>query len=368
MQRIHEIVPFAKNNRQKLQKQLSTKKQPLSKSLEKFQKHQLNALYFLSIETPAELCRFLGISFYRLQELMNKPSYKTYTIKKKRNGVRQIFEPESELKALQKRLNYFLQAYYLWIKPAEVHGFVVNPHYLGPQCNIVENAKAHINKKHVLNIDLKDFFPGIPARQVKEIFSSACFNFSEQIAIALTLLSTFAGRLPTGAPTSPVISNFACLKLDSDLKNFASENKLTYTRYADDLTFSSDALITNDNLLDIILIINQNHFQINEKKVHLKASHRRQTVTGLTVNTKVNVNRKLLKKIRAMLHDLTTNGIDAATQRHLNIKTDIETKHRLKFIQRLEAYINFTGQVRGQADLYYRKQKSIFDSVFTTPI
>jgi RNA-directed DNA polymerase len=363
MMTVEEILTLSKTSKGKLQKYFTGGSYHLGKSMENFKKHELNALYFLSIEKPAELTQFLKTSFFQLEEILNNPTYKNYTIKKKRGGTRQIFAPEKQLKGIQKRLNYFLQAYYLWIKPNEVHGFVVNPHYLGNHCNIVENAKVHVNKKYVLNIDLKDFFPSISAYQVKKVFSSTCFNFNEQISTALTLLTTYEGKLPIGAPTSPVISNFICHQLDTDLINFCKQNNLTFTRYADDLTFSSDNDISDNNILDIINLIKKNQFEINEKKVRLKTSNRKQTVTGLTVNSKVNVDRKLLKKIRAMLHDLTTNGIEQSVQKHFKI-ANIEQRHKETFIKRLEGYINFVGQVRGRSDSLYLKQKSEFDNVF----
>jgi len=365
MPTVEEIVSFSKAHKSKIQKYFnggySDSNTP--KLLQEIKKHELNALFLLSIETPTELCRFLKTSFFKMEEIINNPVYKYYKIRKKKGGERQIFAPEKKLKSVQKQLNYFLQAYYLCIKPNEVHGFVVNPHYLGTHCNIVENAKVHIGKKQVLNIDLKDFFPSISASQVKEVFTSECFNFNDSVATALTLLTTYEGKLPIGAPTSPVISNFICLKLDHDLKEFCDTNDLSFSRYADDLTFSADTLISNDTVLDIINLIKRNNFHINEKKLRLKLSNRKQTVTGLTVNEKVNVDRKLLKKIRAMLHDMTTNGIDYATNRHFKWSVKIEIKHKAKFINRLEGYINFVGQVRGKNDKLYYKQKTLFDSV-----
>lgn len=364
MQQATDILKFSTENKKHIHKYFYVGSHHLYKSLQSLKKHELNALLLLTVESASELCRLLKTSFFQLEEIINNPTYRNYSIKKKKGGERQIFAPEKKLKAIQKRLNYFLQAYYLWMKPNEVHGFVVNPHYLGTHCNIVENAKVHIGKKHVLNIDLKDFFPSISAMQVKDVFTSECFNFNDSVATALTLLTTYEGKLPIGAPTSPVISNFICLKLDNDLKEFCNTNGLLFSRYADDLTFSADTLISNDTVLDIINLIKKNNFQINEKKLRLKSSNRKQTVTGLTVNEKVNVDRKLLKKIRAMLHDMTTNGIDTATQRHFNFRGEIEIQHRAKFIHRLEGYINFVGQVRGKSDGLYFKQKTLFDSLF----
>jgi len=331
-------------------------------SLKEFKKHELNTLCLLSIEEPIELANFLRMPIYNLEEMLNNPSYKHFTIQKKRGGARQIFAPERSLKVVQKRLNYFLQAYYLWLKPHHVHGFVINPHYLGTYCNIVENAKVHVNKNYVLNIDLKDFFPSITATQVKEIFSSHFFNFSEQISTALTLLTTYKGKLPIGSPTSPVISNFICHKLDHDLINFSAENHLTFTRYADDLTFSSNFKISQDTTLDIINLIKKNFFEKKKKKIHLKTINRKQTVTGLTVNQKVNVDRKLLKKIRAMLHDLSKNGLEKTAQRHFKV-AKIDKRYTLKFINRLDGYINFVGQVRGKDDPLVLKFKEEFKMI-----
>ncbi len=363
-----KILSFTKANRSKIRNYHYRKSNsyPLAKALENFQKHELNAMFLLTIETPVELCKFFTTPILQLEELMNNPTYKNYTIRKKKGGKRQIFAPQKKLKEIQKHLNYFLQAYYLMIKPDEVHGFVVNPHYLGTHCNILENAKMHIGKKYVLNIDLKDFFPSILSMRVKQIFASKYFGFNEQIATALTLLTTYEGKLPIGSPASPVISNFVCIQLDNDLKKFADMNELVYTRYADDLTFSSDTKISNDTILNIINLIKNNNFEINEKKLRLKTANRKQTVTGLTVNKKVNVDRKLLKKIRAMLHDFTVNGIDKATQKHFNLQGNVDAQYKAKFIDRLKGYINFVGQVRGTDDLLYIKQKSAFDAIFTS--
>jgi RNA-directed DNA polymerase len=336
------------------------------------QKHELNAETLLLLKTPIELCRFLKTNLFQLEELINTPVYAHYAIKKKRGGVRHIFAPEKRLKKIQKRLNYYLQAYYLCIKPPEVHGFVINPHYLGTYCNIVANAEIHKGKKYILNVDLKDFFPGISAKRIKKLFTSSFFNYNEQLAIAFALLTTYEAKLPTGAPTSPVLSNFVCYNLDTELYFFCNFNELQFTRYADDLTFSSNTFISKEMILNIIQIIKNNGFEINEKKLRLQSSNRRQTVTGLTVNEKVNVNRKLLKKIRAMVHDMTTNGIDTAAQLHFEntvycrdtLQCAHSENHRKRFIFRLEGYINFVGQVRGKEDGVYRKLKEPFDEYF----
>ena len=215
-------------------------------------------------------------------------------------------------------------------------------------------------------MDLKDFFPSISAKQIKKLFTSSFFNYNEQIATALALLTTYEAKLPTGAPTSPVLSNFVCHNMDAELYFFCSFNGLQFTRYADDLTFSSDIFISKDVIQNIIQIIKNNGFEINEKKLRLQSFYRRQTVTGLTVNEKVNVSRHLLKKIRAMIHDLNSNGIDAATQRHFgkDVARNAQYNYRKHFIYRLEGYLNFVGQVRGKEDAVYNKLKASFLDFF----
>ncbi len=357
---------LSKAEKARIWKCVSRESYPRGKSLKDLTRHELNALLLLSIEKPIELCRLTQNNLSELESIINGPQYKKFKIEKKKAGKREICAPEPVLKKIQKRLNYFLQAYYLCMRPEAVHGFVVNPHYLGLSCNIAENAKLHTGKKHVANIDLKDFFSSIAAWQVKDIFESEIFGFNDQLATALTLLTTFEGKLPTGAPTSPVLSNFICLEMDKELTEYCASNGLTYSRYADDMTFSSDSLINSNEILDLISLIQKYGFRINEKKLRLKKANQKQTVTGLTVNEKVNVNRKLLKKTRAMLHDMTTNGVDAATRKHFGIDIEVQPKTRARFISQLEGYINFIGQVRGKEDSFYRNLKTAFDSKLDT--
>jgi len=327
--------------------------------------YEKNAIKLLMVKTPYQLSHFLESNIFDIQSLINNPNYISFKIPKKKGGTRTIYAPDGQLKDVQKRLNFYLQAYYFCVKPNESHGFVIHPKSKHLSCNIVENAKIHVNKKHVLNIDLKDFFPSISAFRVKELFMSPLFDYSEQIATALALLTTYEGNLPIGAPTSPVISNFICKQLDTDLIDFASRNQLSYSRYADDLTFSSNSKIEKETILGIRELIEQNKFKVNEKKFRLQTSNRKQTVTGITVNEKPNVDRKLLKKIRAMLFDWKKRGLLLATYAHFpysNYGKDID-KLQKQFKNRLSGYINFVGQVRGKQDLLFLRFKAQYTEI-----
>lgn len=315
--------------------------------------HELNAILVLSVESPSDLCRLVKTPFLDLAQMMNHPVYRCFTIEKRRGGRRAIFSPEPGLMGVQKRLNYFLQAYYLCIKPDEAHGFVINAPSLQRSCNIVENAAPHVRKPYLLNIDLEAFFPSIGVYRIRDLFRSNLFGFNENMANACTLLTTYQGRLPIGAPTSPVISNFICYRLDSDLIAFCERHALSYTRYADDLTFSSNEQITPELLEEIGQQIEKHQFKINNKKTRLTTKYRKQTVTGITVNEKINVDRKLLKKIRAMLHDLKVNGLMASTRRHYDLRGEANVELQKRFLNQLRGYVQFVGQVRGKTDGLY---------------
>jgi len=359
-----EIMKFVSAEKNLIWKCLFWKRSYLNKSLEKLQKHEQNALIFLSVDKPIRLCEILQRNFYDLQHIINHPKYKQYHILKKKGGYREILAPNPVLKKIQRRLNYFLQAYYLWIKPSEIMGFIINPKYLKTKHSIIENAQMHVGKKYILNIDLKDFFKNISAKRVNALFSSNLFDFNEQMVTTLTLLTTYNVRLPTGAPTSPVISNFLCMQMDKDLTAFCIPNSIQYSRYADDLTFSSNQEITPNHMLDIINRIKKNNFEINERKLRLKRADQKQRVTGLIVNEKVNVDRKLIRKIRAIIHDITLNGLETATRRHFNIKEKVDLQDQFNFRNKIEGYIRFIGQVRGKNDPIYTKLLKSFNNSF----
>ena len=271
----------------------------------------------VNAQKPSDLCKLFQCSFEMLQQLILKAEYSEFEIPKKNNSSRKIQAPNEQLKEVQTKLNDLLQVYYYyWFKPKFVHGFVIRPKGETKMCNIVSNAQAHVGKKFVLNIDLKDFFSSISSKRVYELFSSKFFSYNDNIAKSLTFLTTYKGFLPTGAPTSPVISNFICINLDIELNSFCQKHELSFSRYADDLTFSANNEFSPSFIAEIKTIIEKHDLHVNSKKVYIKKSNRKQTVTGLIVNEKVNIDRKLLKKIRAMLHALKTKGVNQAAYNH----------------------------------------------------
>lgn len=229
--------------------------------------------------------------------------YHTFEIPKKSGGTRKITAPGGDLKKLLKVVAYALKDLYSFV-PSSVMGFVDG-------CSVATNAAAHTGRSYVLNIDLKDFFPSIKRKMV--VSSLVQLHAEPEVARLIARLCTLTPGdggvdcLPQGSPASPILSNIVCLNLDYRLSGLAQRMGLTYTRYADDITFSSDYNVyQEDGSFWKILrkVISECGFTFNDKKTRLKRPWERQEVTGVTVNTKCNVSRKYLKNLRAELHQM----------------------------------------------------------------
>ncbi len=316
----------------------------------------------LSVGDFYDLQVFFKVDGRKLEDLINKPSYYTFEIPKKKGGYRKIQAPGADLLEVQKQLNHYFQAIYLLEKPKEVHGFINKPEGYDYCHSIVSNAKPHVNKKHVLNMDLKDFFPSISAKRVRQILVKHIGINDSQMADVLALLCTYQKSLPIGAPTSPVLSNFACLEMDKELSAYCLLNNIDYTRYADDLTFSCDKYLTEKLIQDIRTIIIEHEFSINEKKFRLLSSKSRQTVTGIIVNKKINVDRNYIRNIRAVLHHIKNEGIEEAAKKHYKVSL-VDQFVQKKMLFKVMGQIDFVGQVRGKEDWIYLKLIDDFNSV-----
>jgi RNA-directed DNA polymerase len=311
---------------------------------------------FLTMNHSFDLLSVLSTSFVSIENQLLNPVYHTFSIPKRKGGDRTITAPNEELKQIQRKLNAYLQIIYLKHKPSNVFGFVQNDETEICKMPIVKNAQLHVNKKQLLTIDLSNFFPSITENQVCTLFKNEPFHFPERIAQILARLTTYNGVLPTGAPTSPVLSNFIFLPIDLKLASYCQEKEITFSRYADDLTFSSNNEIPESLLTEVQEFLGD--FLINPKKTRLKKGSKKQLVTGLVVNVKVNIDRKTLKKVRAMLHSAMNNNVKHASFQHFG-----EKNKESKFINKLQGYIQFFGQVRGLEDPLYCKMKNEFLSI-----
>ena len=323
----------------------------------------------LSIHNPSALAEILGVTFKGLNYLLYGQSldnhYNNFEIPKKNGGQRKICAPKGPIKGIQRKLSTLLLEVY---NPKfYVHSFCLDK-------SIVSNASEHIRKRFVLNIDLKNFFPSINFGRVRGMFMSFPFNFPENVATLLAQLCCYNNKLPQGAPTSPIVSNFICARLDSHLYKLAKGNGMKYSRYADDLTFSS-----NLNTLPVQIaqrkytghkreieiseklnnIIHQNGFEINLKKVRLSEEFMNQKVTGITVNEKLNLSRQYLMQIRSMLYSWQRYGLIEAEKKHCenhcNNKYDISEYTGELFSKIVNGKICYLSMVKGKEDLWFRR-------------
>lgn len=250
------------------------------------------------------------------------PSYRAFLIKKRSGGTRLIEEPTRRVKLLQLKALEYLNQFASKERPC-VHGFV-------KQRSIVTNAQAHWERRptFVLNIDLKDFFPSITFFRVRGLLQKPPFGFSFEVATVFAHLCTRAGKLPQGAPTSPFISNLICRSMDRDLMALAKRHRCTYTRYADDMTFSFSVrnaaslpanICTFDGGIasvgaELRSTIKRHSFELNDAKTRISSCHSRQEVTGLTINEFPNVRRQFVDSVRGALHAWEAHGYEAAEQ------------------------------------------------------
>lgn len=234
--------------------------------------------------------------------------FRTFKIPKKSGGERTISAPSYGLMSILHYLNIILQSLHTPSKFAM--GFVKGR-------SIVDNASVHINQNFVFNIDLKDFFPSIRQARIWKRLQVPPFNFNKQLASLIAGLccmkvieesdqtENVSFVLPQGAPTSPTITNMICDNLDRRLGGLAKRFGLRYSRYADDITFSSMHNVYQNNSefrKELERIIKQQNFTINDKKTRLQKLGSRQEVTGIIVSNKINVPKKYVREIRQLIY------------------------------------------------------------------
>jgi retron-type reverse transcriptase len=244
--------------------------------------------------------------------------YQRFQIPKKSGGTRLISAPMPRLKRAQEWvLHTILEKVRLH---DAAHGFCRGR-------SIVSNAAPHVGADVVVNMDLQDFFPTVSYRRIRGVFRK--LGYSEQVATLLALLcsepdvdavaldgrSYYVARgerfLPQGAPTSPAITNILCRRLDARLSRVAGQLGFRYSRYADDLTFSATGEAAADvgrMLRRARYVIEQEDFRVHPNKTRILRRGRRQEVTGLVVNQRVNVSRRLLRRFRATLFQIEKDG------------------------------------------------------------
>jgi len=246
-------------------------------------------------------------------------SYESFTIPKKNGGSRIINSPNEKLKLLQKRLANLLYDCYDEISKNRKETKKLS-HGFKRECSIYTNSRNHCKKRYVFNIDLKDFFPSINFGRVRGYFIyDKNFRLNEKTATIIAQIACFENQLPQGSPVSPIISNLIGNILDVKLLKLSKEVKCYYSRYADDITFSTNSRqfpnsIAFENDTNWIIgeklrnLIEASGFEINETKLSMQYRNSRQTCVGLVINKKVNIKQEYYRKVRAMCNNLFKNN------------------------------------------------------------
>ncbi|EJO2022443.1 RNA-directed DNA polymerase [Vibrio parahaemolyticus] len=243
--------------------------------------------------------------------------YKSFNVQKRNGSIRQLVTVDKKLKSVQRNLLHYFEQYYDVSKHAygfvgETANFKVNKKNLRTR-GVITNALAHTNKKVVISLDLENFFPSITFPRVMGLLKSKPFNFSNKEAAILASLVCLPKAiddkrgLPQGAPTSPIISNLICKKLDYQVGKMAQKYDLIYTRYADDLTISTNNLkrINANKIISLVRdCVERNGFRINKEKTKVMYRNQRQMVTGIVVNEGLNLPKKNVDALKATLHNL----------------------------------------------------------------
>ena len=304
-----------------------------------------------------DVANFLGIESSYLSFILYKKGeknlYSSFEIPKKNGDNREIHAPKDDLKLIQKKLSFKLNEIhkrYLeknGIKQVISYGFEKKK-------GIIKNALVHKHKKYVLNMDISNFFPSFHFGRVQGYFyKSKEFNFSKEMSVVLAQLACYQGSLPQGAPSSPVISNLIFNIVDLRILELVKKYKLNYTRYVDDLSFSTNNKIFGDNyekfVYELTELLEKNKFYINKKKTRLIYHNSRQEVTGLTVNDRVNANNKFIKDTRAMLNQLYTKN-------HFFIN-DKEKEGDINQLEGRLSFINQLDRSNNISDCKIRKRK-----------
>lgn len=267
-------------------------------------------------------------------------NYKVYKIKKRNGKYRTIYEPNSMLKQIQKKILINILNNKSIAKYAKAYHKGIS---------LKDNAIPHINKKIILKLDIKNFFENI---SFLDVYNS-CFSieyFPKSVGFILTYLCTYDNHLTQGSPTSAYISNLIMKEFDEEIGNWCNINDISYTRYSDDMTFSGN-FNPSELIIKIRKMLYKLGLELNNDKIHIVNKSQSQNVTGIIVNEKLQVNAKYRNKIRQEMYYIKKFGLKS----HLN-KCNINI-NELKYLDKLYGRILYVLQINkfDQEFLKYKK-------------
>lgn len=266
-------------------------------------------------------------------------SYRKIVVSKRKGGKRILAIPSVPLRKSQKSL---LQFFTQFKTHHAAHGFVDGK-------SIITHARLHIAKESILTVDIEDFFGSITSLHLEKLFRFNGVQNQTDIDL-LKRLTTLDSKLPQGAPTSPVLSNAVAYEMDCELENWAKQKNLIYSRYADDMVFSSEnRTIEKEFINEVSEIVLKHGFKLNHAKTRILPRGRRQIVTGLVVNTKLNVKREYLRNTSAILHNILSDPFNALNQISRGTIFRTYQNYAMKYLTRKMPIIEFERLTENQS-------------------
>lgn len=287
--------------------------------------NNLSKLGLPIVKTDRELAVLLNLEYEQLRfityhrDVVTEDHYHRYSVPKRKGGYRNIAAPKPILKKAQRRI---LEEILCKITVSDcAHGFLKGK-------SVVSSAREHGGSPDlVINMDLEDFFPTVTFERVRGMFKN--FGYSGYISSLLAMICTYCERmpievkgekryvktspriLPQGSPASPMITNILCVKLDKRLSGLADRHNFSYSRYADDMSFSLKVEANRDEKINlgsfcglVSQIVSDEGFKINKGKTRFLKANNRQCITGIVVNNEqLGVPKKWVKILRAAIHN-----------------------------------------------------------------
>lgn len=269
--------------------------------------------------------------------------YKKLEIKKHDGSSREILSPDYILKKVQTNLLTNV------LNDIPISKCATAYH---KGANIIDNALPHLDQKIILKMDIKNFFNNIDFTMIyNKVFSNVYYPPS--VKTLLVNLCCYYDYLPQGAPTSAAISNIVMKPFDDYISAWCEKKLINYTRYCDDMTFSGDfdvAHVKNK----ITSLLETMEFEVNTKKTQTLSRNKRQIVTGVVVNEKIQTSKTYRKKIRQEIYYCQKYGV----QSHLS-KTN-RTEKIDRYLRSLLGKINFVLNVNPDDSEFINAREFVF--------
>ncbi len=304
------------------------------------------------VVTIKDLSWYLGIAPIQLKILQPETHYITFTIPKPGTSKRRTIEaPTGILKIILDKLSDGLQWIYSDHRTNAAHGYIRSVVNDPDKRSIFTNAKRHLGKKYLINIDLDSFFHQITEKKVKSIFShSQFFSFNTETEELLTKLVCYKGRIPMGSPTSPPLSNFATYDLDKELELWTKHQHIIFTRFVDDLSFSCDKPISGAQFEMINDFLISHQFLPNPDKIKWYGKNDVKEVTGLIVGPSISLPKDYLTDLEKEIDRL--KELRSCVMQYPDYSV-LEWVHKLE--QVIHGRLNFVKSVYGGDNKEYRK-------------